>query len=125
MIFWSPIIQNEVMTTYTDISILIERSHVLYLSLPEEICISTQEEIYFKLYRRRWNQPFLNPLKPEHSLSTSPEYIYKQDLERATILFFKVYIAWDYAQYRRYDLNPWDLIISRPTRRFHCQTMRN
>ena len=96
-----------IMTTYTDISIYIRRNGEVS---PEAFLeVLGPLAVYYSVCRRRWNRPSLEELK---NLSwVSPRWFCDEDHSRATILFLKVYVAWNNGDMHRYNLDPWNLVV--------------
>ena len=97
------------MTKYTDINLYIQRSWNIHCKLTGSIRYS-RHDIYFQLYRRRRNRPFLHQLTPEAEW-IKPEWVFEEDISRATVLFLKVFISWHHFKYRKYNFSPWNLVV--------------
>src|SRR5271170_6564230 len=96
------------MTTYTDISLSIQRNAIISPGLfSRKISPHT---VYFKLYRRRWNRPFLHVLTPDRCRA-KPEWLCDEDYSRATLVFLKVFISWHNGNFHRHKLSPWNLVV--------------
>ena len=65
--------------------------------------------IFYFLYSRKPHNPFLKPLVDRRH-SIHPQH-FCEDYSKITILHLKIHIAWHATKLRRYDMDPWDLIV--------------
>jgi hypothetical protein len=96
------------MTTFKDISISISHNRrslsgtILYILGPGTV--------FYGLYTRQPDNPFLKALS-NCRLWCRPEWFSVDDYSKATILHLKIEIAWHNGNYRRYKMDPWDLVV--------------
>jgi hypothetical protein len=97
------------MTTYKDISISLSRND-LFHSRQRNFIIHGPGTVYYNFFSRKSRHSFLKPFAP-CVLSIHPDWFTPECTLKATVIHLKIHLARHDGEYRKYKMDPWDLVV--------------